>query len=479
MSSFTSSTSSPHNTTEITFHDIKQFPTTALTSKIIHYKGFASGIDFTTQDALDLRTRLLQHMVSANPEWIIWDGDSYGEASFTALLVDFHRHLPNCTFVAFLKHDDVERFTRSWNNQRLANLNLRISVYTIKDDKMSWSELGARGLHATKSQSVVCLGGGSVVHLEYSNADPSIQWVVFPLQRFVSKKVTVEAKAKEKAKAKADDKEDDVDLLLVSAKETHYLEAAAGPLKMLSGVRTTHSRAKTRFEVAAEEEEDAPTNTTSASVPVLTEEQERAAFAKKRALAIAEAEARLDAMEAAMAAAEETESKSDTPMPAKSEDDGNTSAAAETKTKTETKTEAESTHMLQHLNQPNVRVHWTNVYLSTVQQRLSTALISFKDTEVVNLGALVRSVKVDQKHRSLVFSHMASILQGSGLEIPPERTGVFDDELLFSSCAPDEHTMLDIVLQCSSVQLCQCEKVVEGEGNHSVLDEWNISMSSM
>jgi hypothetical protein len=76
----------------------------------------------------------------------------------------------------------------------------------------------------------------------------------------------------------------------VSAKEAHYLEAAEGPLKMMSGVRTTHNRAKTRFSDSDDDDDDEDEER-NVSTP-----QETAAFAEQRRLAIAKAEARLEAM---------------------------------------------------------------------------------------------------------------------------------------------------------------------------------------
>ena len=169
--------------TTITFHDISQYPAPD-PNGVIHFKGFATRLNLRNSDYINLTERLLQHLVLANPKYLCWDGDHYNNRSFTYLIPEIQKRLPDLKLIAFLKTKTQEDFEKSWNTcpYKLNITALNITAYTIGGD-FSWKELGIRAIKVTKATKVFCLGGGRTVQLEYEAAGSNVSFEVYAMQR--------------------------------------------------------------------------------------------------------------------------------------------------------------------------------------------------------------------------------------------------------------------------------------------------------
>lgn len=164
--------------TTITFHDISQYPAPD-PNGVIHFKGFATRLNLRNSDYINLTERLLQHLVLANPKYLCWDGDHYNNRSFTYVIPEIQKRLPDLKLIAILKTKTQEDFDKSWQT---CPYQINITAYTIGGD-FSWKELGIRAIKVTKATKVFCLGGGRTVQLEYEAAGSNVSFEVYAMQR--------------------------------------------------------------------------------------------------------------------------------------------------------------------------------------------------------------------------------------------------------------------------------------------------------
>eukprot|EP01083_Nonionella_stella_P229301 811765_1 len=164
-----------------------------LPSPIIHFKGFGRYINFKNSKTKKLRSDCIETICALleNGGSLIWDGDSYNNDSFTfiiPLLFDelfkirnMHKNEENNAltnkqkqwlFLAFIKETDVSRFIHSWSNKlRISKYNKNLCInFELKPltQIQNFIELGIEAINITKSQIVICFGGGYVVQHEYN-----------------------------------------------------------------------------------------------------------------------------------------------------------------------------------------------------------------------------------------------------------------------------------------------------------------------
>ena len=133
----------------------------------VHFKGFASRVDFNDPHNIGMATKLAQRLKATQPGRIVWDGDNYSKDSFTRLIPHMHRELGDAIeLVAFLRECDRERFSRSWGATGVP-----VGLY-LCPSALGWQQLGTHALEVTGSKVVVCYGGGSTVADEFA-AKPS------------------------------------------------------------------------------------------------------------------------------------------------------------------------------------------------------------------------------------------------------------------------------------------------------------------
>ena len=145
----------------------------------VHFKGFASGVDFNDPHNIGMATQLMQRLKAIQPSRIVWDGDGYELDSFTRLILHMHRELGDAVeLVAFLRECDQERFSQSWEATGVA-----VSMY-LCPSSLSWPKLGTHALEVTGSEVVVCYGGGGTVADEFA-AKPSaeVKFNMFAISR--------------------------------------------------------------------------------------------------------------------------------------------------------------------------------------------------------------------------------------------------------------------------------------------------------
>jgi hypothetical protein len=100
--------------------------------RIVHFKGFASGLEFSTL-AIDTVNAVLVHLESFDA--ILWDGDDYNESSFThvfRLLADRLEHAKRYPVLICIKlREQIEAFRESY---RSASLPVKIHCIEITSD---------------------------------------------------------------------------------------------------------------------------------------------------------------------------------------------------------------------------------------------------------------------------------------------------------------------------------------------------------
>ena len=192
--------------------------------RIVHFKGFASGLEFSTL-AIDTVNAVLVHLESFDA--ILWDGDDYNESSFTyvfRLLANRLEHAKRYPVLICIKlREQIEAFRESY---RSASLPVKIHCIEITSDIFDKTEelsrfkripsdlvaadsrlrdlpftvdiyfaMGVYFVHVTRllmhdgvisSRNVACLGGYDCVYFEYvvdSHYEPKLMWDYFHCSR--------------------------------------------------------------------------------------------------------------------------------------------------------------------------------------------------------------------------------------------------------------------------------------------------------
>ena len=111
----------------------------------------------------------------------VWDGDSFAEDSFTALLPRLAEK--GLRLVALLQSQSKSRFEQSWGSAKCAS-----SITPFVDEGAGdFVGLGARALARTKHTDVLCLGGGKTTANEFAAESPShrARWTCYNVPRMV------------------------------------------------------------------------------------------------------------------------------------------------------------------------------------------------------------------------------------------------------------------------------------------------------
>ena len=107
----------------------------------IHLKGFASRLNFQHEETKNMADSLIDFVSNQLAEnfstvCIIWDGDSYSDDSFTALIPRIYNSLCKTRkihLIAFVqdedKYDTKKSFLETWSTKN----NMRISLNTTKN----------------------------------------------------------------------------------------------------------------------------------------------------------------------------------------------------------------------------------------------------------------------------------------------------------------------------------------------------------
>jgi hypothetical protein len=136
----------------------------------VHFKGFASGLNFATLDQeVEAAVRALEKY-----DIIVWDGDLHADCSFTEVLTK--DALKDKKLIAYRKKGDIPSFHESWKGT-----SLDIEVREAPDD-LAWDELGTFALCRTGATDVVTIGGGKTV-LEECRANPHVTFYVVGVSR--------------------------------------------------------------------------------------------------------------------------------------------------------------------------------------------------------------------------------------------------------------------------------------------------------
>ena len=191
---------------------------------IVHFKGFASGIDFSTLPS-DTINALLEHLEIFDA--IFWDGDDYNESSFTHFLWLLAKRLGSTrgypTLICIKLQEQINAFIESY---RVASLPVTINCIEINSDifdkteelvrfkqiptevvaaESRWNDpsftdnvyvaMGTYFVHLTRllfdigvisMRNVACVGGYDVAYLEYlidTFYEPELKWCYFHCSR--------------------------------------------------------------------------------------------------------------------------------------------------------------------------------------------------------------------------------------------------------------------------------------------------------
>ena len=198
-------------------------------TRIVHFKGFASGLDFST---LAIVNAVLDHLESYDA--ILWDGDDYNESSFTHIfrlladrLLEHAKRYP--VLICIKLREQIEAFRESY---RSASLPVKIHCIEITSDIFDKTEelsrfkqipsdlvaadsrlrdlpfavdiyfaMGVYFVHVTRllmhdgvisRRNVACLGGYDCVYFEYvvdSHYEPELMWDYFHCSRIKNNSV--------------------------------------------------------------------------------------------------------------------------------------------------------------------------------------------------------------------------------------------------------------------------------------------------
>mmetsp|Transcript_114824 Transcript_114824/g.214932 ORF Transcript_114824/g.214932 Transcript_114824/m.214932 type:complete len:255 (-) Transcript_114824:261-1025(-) len=163
---------------EIVYADLDSYDPSRF-GQVVHIKGFGSKIDFSDAETAALADRFVEFVASElKPDTLVWDGDSFGDDSFTTLVVRLRRRT-NAELVMFLRNadKDKDRVNGSW-----PALCLPTTCFLCASD-IKFDELGAIALAKTQSKSVASFGGGVVVKEEFERASKEIMFHLAPAKR--------------------------------------------------------------------------------------------------------------------------------------------------------------------------------------------------------------------------------------------------------------------------------------------------------
>lgn len=144
--------------------------------RIIHLKGFASGIDFSHPHNVEQKVIMLRDILSAcegsESCAVIFDGDSYHPMSFTHLVSVLPVDLNSISFefwATVRSPSEADRFDMSWHDRpHVQKLNV-IPSLNLKID-CNYEILGIQTLISSKSTLVFCAGGGECILMEQAAA---------------------------------------------------------------------------------------------------------------------------------------------------------------------------------------------------------------------------------------------------------------------------------------------------------------------
>eukprot|EP00037_Helgoeca_nana_P008137 m.72602 g.72602 ORF g.72602 m.72602 type:complete len:201 (+) comp18741_c0_seq1:92-694(+) len=141
---------------------------------LIHLKGFASRLNFADPATEALESAILKELAGAKA--VVWDGDAYGDTSYTKLIP----RLPASTkLIAFRRLSEVESFKASWSAQGMLD---RITLYAAPD-AITYDKLGIIALQTTQATRVLTFGGGATVRAEFDQSLPHVKFTVFRATR--------------------------------------------------------------------------------------------------------------------------------------------------------------------------------------------------------------------------------------------------------------------------------------------------------
>ena len=178
--------------------------------KIVHLKGFASGINYEQQE--EARTATIAFILALQPQMIVWDGDDFGDDSFTALIPMLSTASPDLRFVAFRCTEESCAFQESWKRTS-PNIDLFL-VDSVQPKE--YVQLASKAWDTTLSSHFVCFGGAKGILDEYTlyrettKQSRSIQWSVCPATRTKS---TGEVNSASLLKDNKEGEEEDVDVV--------------------------------------------------------------------------------------------------------------------------------------------------------------------------------------------------------------------------------------------------------------------------
>merc|ERR1712232_832624 len=118
--------------------------------------------------------------VNLRMDTLIWDGDDYKSDSFTFIIAKVLERMPNLRLAIFLRDrpEDKSRVQATW-----FPIGVKLVCYLCPSD-VDFDELGVIGLAASKSKTVVCLGGASIVGAEFDRAPQDVTFYYFPMTRY-------------------------------------------------------------------------------------------------------------------------------------------------------------------------------------------------------------------------------------------------------------------------------------------------------
>jgi len=185
--------SRPRKQCEQTLESFGEWRRNNLDVKIAHIKGFGDGMGkYYLEDAL---AQLKDF------DAIAFDGDSYSDTGFTALVPLFLRLDPRKRAFAFKFNTSIKKFKANWNIQNAWD---QITIVSVEKKKampdfageisrlpsslpksaVDFYVLGRAAIKATGATHVVCLGGGGITGWEAeATLGSDVTWVIFALSR--------------------------------------------------------------------------------------------------------------------------------------------------------------------------------------------------------------------------------------------------------------------------------------------------------
>eukprot|EP01084_Bolivina_argentea_P259362 437613_1 len=181
---------------------------------VIHFKGFAKGIDFQDNTIRKLQSHCIQTLFNLlkNGGTLCWDGDAYKENSFTFIVPLLFKELfkpenleknikknpitnnnKKWLFLGFKKEKEKHKFINSWSNMlKISACNQQLSIHfecKPLTQIRHYTELGTKAINLTKSKIVISFGGGPTVKNEYNTLQlmkygSNIMFYVYGVERY-------------------------------------------------------------------------------------------------------------------------------------------------------------------------------------------------------------------------------------------------------------------------------------------------------